>query len=37
LQRETSLKGDFHITKVLTGLDPVPPFRIFKVDLDSCE
>ncbi|MBW2224847.1 MAG: SMP-30/gluconolactonase/LRE family protein [Deltaproteobacteria bacterium] len=25
------------ITKVLTGLDPVPPFRIFKVDLGSFE
>jgi sugar lactone lactonase YvrE len=25
------------ITKVLTGLEPVPPFRIFKVDLDSFE
>lgn len=25
------------ITKVLTGLDPVPPFRIFKVDLESFE
>ena len=23
------------ITKVLTGLDPVPPFRIFKVDLET--
>jgi len=25
------------ITKVLTGLEPVPPFRIFKVDLGSFE
>ena len=25
------------ITKVLTGLEPVPPFRIFKVDLTSFE
>ncbi|MDH3652957.1 MAG: SMP-30/gluconolactonase/LRE family protein [Myxococcales bacterium] len=25
------------ITKVLTGLEPVPPFRIFKVDLRSFE
>jgi len=25
------------ITKVLTGLEPVPPFRIFKVDLESFE
>lgn len=25
------------ITKVLTGLEPVPPFRIYKVDLESFE